>query len=349
MLSAAWVIPYLAHRLGPGDSWRCLFAYRGGNLVGALPVIVTPQRVPGTTRPLLQTPWDFHTRSGDFLLASGEERPVLTLLLQALRLEIGPWFSLCVRGVVLGSPTSDLIERPPRGFAAVAQPSEPAAVFPVARTQDDSYARLSKNFRNNLRKARNRLKQLPGVVPILLSGPRADRASFHRFVDLESAGWKGAEGSAIKNSPSLLSFYEDLTGRLGALGCLEFHFLEAEGQLLAGGLAVRMGGALVLMKIAYNEAYSRCAPGNMLFEQTVLHAIEAGDIREINCLALEGWHRNWGMVTRAYSAVRLYPRNLVSLSLGELPLRAHLRLRNSRLLGPAYRSVRKALSGEGLT
>jgi hypothetical protein len=53
------------------------------------------------------------------------------------------------------------------------------------------------------------------------------------------------------------------------------------------------------------------------------------------------------MDTRAYSAFRLYPRNLSSLSLGAVPLRAHIRLRNSALLGPAYRSLTKAVRRPG--
>jgi hypothetical protein len=33
MLSYAWVKSFLEHRLDPGESWRCLFAYTGDELV----------------------------------------------------------------------------------------------------------------------------------------------------------------------------------------------------------------------------------------------------------------------------------------------------------------------------
>jgi hypothetical protein len=135
MLSAAWVIPYLTHRLTTDETWRCLLAYRGDTLAGVLPVIVTARRAPGTSRPLLRTPWDFHTRSGDVLLAPGGERATLTRLLESVRSEVGPWFSLHVRGVVEGSPTGAFITEPPAGFVVVVQPAEPAAIFPVAPTQ----------------------------------------------------------------------------------------------------------------------------------------------------------------------------------------------------------------------
>src|SRR4051794_11713024 len=70
MLSPAWIDAFLRHRLGAHERWFCIFAYIADELVGVLPVIVTPHPILGQQRPLLRTPSDtFMTFSGDIALA----------------------------------------------------------------------------------------------------------------------------------------------------------------------------------------------------------------------------------------------------------------------------------------
>jgi hypothetical protein len=68
-LLPAWVDAFLRHRLGPEDSWFCSFAYSGDTLIGVMPVILSPHPVLGASWPVLRTPYDGLTPSGDIVLA----------------------------------------------------------------------------------------------------------------------------------------------------------------------------------------------------------------------------------------------------------------------------------------
>jgi hypothetical protein len=67
MLSHAWVSSYLENFLNPNETWCCIFAFDGDQLVGLLPVIITPFRILGFSRPRLATPFNLHTFSVDFV------------------------------------------------------------------------------------------------------------------------------------------------------------------------------------------------------------------------------------------------------------------------------------------
>ena len=57
MLTPSWAISFFEHRLAPGETWRCIFAYDGDNLVGVLPIVVTPSWWLGKLHTTLRTPW----------------------------------------------------------------------------------------------------------------------------------------------------------------------------------------------------------------------------------------------------------------------------------------------------
>lgn len=83
MLSHAWAVAHLAHRLAPRETWRCALAYDADALVGVLCVVVTPHRLFRRWCPRLRAPHDSHTRSGDALLAEGREAETFQALLVA--------------------------------------------------------------------------------------------------------------------------------------------------------------------------------------------------------------------------------------------------------------------------
>jgi len=129
---------------------------------------------------------------------------------------------------------------------------------------------------------------------------RAAPDLLQQFLDLEKAGWKGAAGTAIACSRHRADFYTDVTQRMGERGWLEWHFLELDGAPVAAHLAIRFGRSLVLTKIAYDEAYARLGPGNLLFRALAARAFADDGIDEVNCLTNMQWHQNWAMPTVGY-------------------------------------------------
>ncbi len=347
MLAHSWVSSYFEHQLTPAERWFCLFAYERDKLVGILPVIVRSHDLYGVRFHELRTPCDMHTRSGDALVVNGNEygeTDVFKKLLSELH-QLEP-SALCfeIHGVRDLCPTLSLLKKGALGGIAVQERDMGGSFVRIRGGLEDFRAQLGSNFAGNLRKARNKLTKLAGVEFEFIAGKSAASLEhLDRFLKVEASGWKGDEGSAILCSPKLAAFYSSLSRRFGEREWLEWHFLQADGRTIAGQLAVRCGRSLVILKVGYDESFSRCAPGNMLFEKTVERAFESGDVEEINCLTDMPWHRNWGMELANYYNVSLYSYRPLSLSVGAARRWVRPLLRKIPYLGPAV----KRLAGSG--
>jgi CelD/BcsL family acetyltransferase involved in cellulose biosynthesis len=329
MLSYAWVATFLEHCLDARSAWRCLFAYDGQDLVGVLPVICT-RSIFGAR---LGAPYDRHTRSGYALLADGREHEVLAAILDSLALLEPRSVSIRFHGIRTGSLTL-LATRDVTAHAVTMSAAGGRGSVISTRGSFANYERgLNANFRRNLRKAHNRATRDHDAKFRFYSGPdAAPPRLLQQFLDVEAAGWKGAAGTAIKCKPELVAFYSALAQRLSDRGWLEWHFLEFNGDPVAGHFAIRFGRSLVLPKIGYNEKHGRLGPGNMLFHHVVGRAFADEDIDEINCLTDSPWHANWHVTTEEYSDMLFTPHRLLPLAVVVLPAVALRRAKDSAWL-----------------
>ena len=166
-----------------------------------------------------------------------------------------------------------------------------AAIYPQAgwgvvdcsRPFDETFSALSKNFRGNLRKARNKLAKLEGVEFVSARGPEELASELEVFLDVEASGWKGASGTgtAIRLNEAKVAFYRDLTASLAEDGRCWIDSLYADGRCIATELNFLACGDFEMLKIGYDEEYAHAAPGQMLFEYTLRHC---RDIRQLPCL-----------------------------------------------------------------
>jgi hypothetical protein len=316
MLSHAWVAAHLECCLGRRDRWLCAVAWDDGRLVGVLPVVVQPDPLLGDQLPQLTTIFSPHTRSGDVLAEAGREREIVGALIRTLLAHERRVSRLLFREVRDGSPTLTAIEEGLDGLRIGRRQRSRGSYISTDGPIGDYRGRLSANFTGNLRKARNKLARLPELETVFEAGPQTDPAGLARFLQVETSGWKGSAGTAIAMSPMLTAFYRRLTQNLIARGWLEWHELRSAGRTVAAHLAVRIGDSVVLAKIAYDEEFSPCAPGNMLFERCLERAFEDNDVAELNCLTDQPWHRNWRMEQAAYHDVWVFPRHPASLLYG---------------------------------
>jgi len=332
MLSHAWVSSFLKHRLHPRESWFCLLALAGSQLVGVLPIIERHRHFPGVTKTYLRTPFDMHTISIDFLIYNGLEPILIPRFIEAIEKHCPSWCCLELRRLPDHSPTVKLDEttiphcRILREFDGLGSYIKTDGAFA------DFHSHFSSNFKRNLKRAAKHLSELKQVRTSVVSGHDSTDADLERFLILEASGWKGRAGSAIMLSPKLQRFYQTLTRRLADTGWLEWHYLKTEDKLLAGHLAFRMDDTLVINKIAYDEDFAYYSPGNYLFEQQVERACQSSTITEINCLTDMNWHGNWKMQSRRYYNVYLYPKGLTATWMEAVPRRAWIKMKKSPVL-----------------
>jgi len=320
MLSHAWAATYLEHQLRDGESWFCLFAYDQSELVGVIPIVASPINLLGIRRMRLRTPHDDnHTRSVDFLCGPNREKEIVPLLLSAIERACPTAFCLELRRLPPSSPTLSIFSKGIRWVIGACDLEGYGSFIRVEGSYTDFRTTLNKKFNKNLRRLERKLATLQDVKVDFLVEESATAKELARFMQVEAASWKGKGGTAISQSPSLVSFYSVLARRLAEQRWLEWHFLSAEGKTIAGHYAIRMNRSLVVFKIGFDDGYAPYSPGTVLFERMIF---DSGEIDEIDCLTDYDWNRNWQMEHRPYYSVSIFPRRFVPEIIGVLPLRA---------------------------
>ena len=318
--SFAWTRSFFEH-LVPGETRAtCLVALRGGALVGVLPLLIEDHPLFGRSARTLRMPNHDHFPSGDAVLAGeGQGEIFRALVNHAIAHQRG---AICV------------------GFSHVTSRSIThriaPATFPLPRltVESDGFGsfvpirgstlaefreRLSKNFSSNLRKFHNKLKKSENRVFEFQIGEAADPSFLPTFMELEGSGWKGKESTAIVSSPQLRAFYQDFVARLHARGWLQWNLLRVGDRVIAAHLGIRVGRRLFLWKVAYDEAFSAYAPGNLLFETLVENEFQRNELDEINYMTKTSFTNNWRLLPFDYYNMRVYAFGARSLMLGAAP------------------------------
>ncbi len=168
-------------------------------------------------------------------------------------------------------------------------------------------AGLSKNFRNNLRKARNKLASLPDVRFISVTEPDAVVRELRTFIKLEVSGWKGRtpDGEPMARDDRFVRFYEGLYTAFAASGLAEVNALYSGDTCLASQLCVRSGRMYEMHKIAFDERFAKMAPGQLLFEHTTQRCFEDESVHWLDLTSDAGWHSDWGAAPKAMQRVYL--------------------------------------------
>ena len=179
--------------------------------------------------------------------------------------------------------------------------TEPCDEFDCRESFETLRGRLSRNFRGNLRKARNKLAALAGVEFANVAAPVSREAAFETFLALEESGWKGGLGTrtALRFSDRLVAFYR----AIAALPACEFNCVSAEGRCIASQLCVRTGGEYMVVKIAYDQQYERVAPGQLLMEWVLERCCRDPGVERLSLVTGSSWHADWRPIpTPAYWA-----------------------------------------------
>lgn len=92
------------------------------------------------------------------------------------------------------------------------------------------------------------------------------------FLALESAGWKGDEGTALGSNPADRGFFQDLCATAFASGALDMLRIDCDGHAVAMLVNFVDSGGAFSFKIAIDPAFARFSPG-VLIEQDNLSRI----------------------------------------------------------------------------
>ena len=299
MLSYPLISAFFETQILPSETWFCLFAYEGEQLVGILPMIAVKSfNMFGLSLLFLKTPYNnFHTSAVDCLTLRGRE-DILELFVDYLSFVPRTWTLIRFREMPEHSPSMLYMNRHEKKLKIVKKLSGGENYIQLPADYEKYHASLSSSFRRQLKRRTRKLEKLEDVRFICREDKRSSLENMKRFEDAEDRGWKGLKKSSIKAVVADSRFHAISAERFQNYGWMEWNFFETEEKTIAAHYGIRINRTLYLLKIGYDEEYSFCTPGNLLFNKVIKNACEKGDVDEINCVADCAWHKNWGMKKR---------------------------------------------------
>lgn len=186
-----------------------------------------------------------------------------------------------------------------------------APVLSISSSWSDYEATIPPRYGYDLRRARKRAEQM-GEVEFETISPSGGRLAscLGEIFRVEAAGWKGRRGTALLLDQRLRGFFCQYAQAVADQGRLRLSFLRIGGQVAAVQLAVRDYNRLWVLKVGYDEVFSKCSPGILLMHDTVRQAFAAG-LEGVEFLGSDApWLHIWTEENHPYLTIHAYPRTV---------------------------------------
>ncbi len=311
----AWVTATFRHGLWPQWRWMCCFAYAGEQLIGVMPVVITPHPILGRRRPLLRT-YGKLTTSGDIALASEYASEALEALLEELVRQEPGHVGLDMQAVRHNSPVWPALQNMAAEHLVLTSARQRFSILDV-RGSFENFIGNFKRMASDLGRFRRKIEKRGKVRIEIVDGPDARVDFLPQFAALEAAGWKGRCGGALLNNPDSLAFHTALVENFAAQERLVWHRIWVDDTLVGAQLALRCNRSLMLPKYTFNEDFAECRVGTLLTEATFRDGFARADLHEINPMSKAQAHAFWHMPDAEYIDLHLVRR-------AALPMLFHL-------------------------
>jgi CelD/BcsL family acetyltransferase involved in cellulose biosynthesis len=152
-----------------------------------------------------------------------------------------------------------------------------------------------KNLKTNMRKQRAKL-ETENITPRLecVTTPAAVAQAIADYGALESAGWKGADGTAIHPDNAQGRFYQKMLENFCALGRGRIYRYRFNDKIVAMDLCIETGEKIVILKTAYDESYKAVSPSSLMRQDEFRELFNEGRLQRIEFYGkVMEWHTRW--------------------------------------------------------
>jgi CelD/BcsL family acetyltransferase involved in cellulose biosynthesis len=172
----------------------------------------------------------------------------------------------------------------------------------------DPESQFNAGRRSDMRRMRRNAEKLgPLTFEVLRPSAREVDALVDEALRIEAASWKGETGSALALDEMRGRFFRLWTQSAAQTGVLRICFLKIGETRVAMQIAAECGGRFWLLKIGYDQQFSRCSPGSLLMLHTLRYAATAG-LRSYEFLGSPApWTEVWAPMVRPCASIRAYP------------------------------------------
>ena len=315
VLRAQSLADWLEHFV-PQARFSAVTIQDGDQLVAALPMYR------GRVARLLNVgllPGNCWTPAGDLLLdPQCGQQEVLDLLVAGL--SQARWPLLCFDAVDLATDRwkNFLAALARARMKTVVRPRISVGAVEISHAWDEYLSNRSRNHRRDLRKSLARAEAEGPLELRVFANLRPDEVEplLRLGFEIENRGWKAASGTAVLAEPGVFDFYLRQAKQLAQWGHLQIVVLEHCSRPIAFEYGFSGKGTYYSLKVAYDEAWSRFSPGQLLRWKLLEAMHRDGACRRIDFMgpltsALSAW------ATGNYQLSRLIvaPRRVLSRAL----------------------------------
>ncbi len=287
---------------------------RTGRLRAVLPVMSGSARMHGLPVKRLGAAYNLNTQRFDLIHgADHSEKPaVLNELWKSLK-KRRDWTVAEMRLVRKDSWIADLLELAEADGYRTGIWQMDAAPYITLPDEPCSINELLRNSRKQLRQQLDRRKRrLAEAGDLEYSVSRSYSPDLvDRFLDVETQGWKGRKGTAVAADASVVDMHHRFARSVGDRGWLRGYEFRLDGRTIAMCLNIRCGDDMYHWKTAYDEAFGRFSPGNILFKMFVADCLAQG-VKRIDLLSPSTINkRYWTSLEREHVAFYIFQPGIV--------------------------------------
>ena len=137
--------------------------------------------------------------------------------------------------------------------------------IPAAVSFEDYWSERPKGVRKDIaRRLRALERESTEIKYSVRDCVDAIHEGFSRYCDLEGAGWKGENGTALTETNNQGQFYKQVMTEFSRTGEGKIHELYFNDKIVASLLAIENEEMIIVMKTAYDESVSKYSPGRLL-------------------------------------------------------------------------------------
>jgi CelD/BcsL family acetyltransferase involved in cellulose biosynthesis len=205
------------------------------------------------------------------------------------------------------SPVIDALRKAYRRGWVYTLPAHPCPYIALNADWMEPERQFNSGRRSDYRRARRHADQMGAVSLEVLSPAPAELAPLlEEAYAVESAGWKGAKGTALALDLACGDFFRRYAAAASEKGILRLCFLRIGGRAVAMQFAIECNDRFWLLKIGYDEQFARCSPGALLMLHTLKYAATRG-LDSYEFLGLPApWTRNWTQLLRSCVSLHAY-------------------------------------------
>ena len=218
---------------------------------------------------------------------------------------------LRLRPVAADSLTRAAIERHGARWRARWRAIEERPVLDIEGDWDTFWSSRGGKLRQDIRRRRRRAEEQGDLQIEIVTGGDGLRAALDEALEIEAAGWKGSGGTAINESPEDVDFYHRLATWAAGRGWLRLAIMRLDGQGMAMQFCLDANGVVYLLKMGFDERFSKLSPGKLLLAAEIERCFDDG-LRRFDFAGAAASYKNaWASEFDTYGELIAEPAGVV--------------------------------------